>query len=357
MTKPVTASVTQTDAVIIGAGPVGLFQVFQLGLLGLHAHVIDSLPHPGGQPTELYPDKPIFDIPGIPVCTGQELTRNLLVQIAPFDATFHLGQVVTQLQVQPDGRFLIAPSQGTQLLAKTVFIAAGVGAFQPRSIKLDGLDEFLERQVFHRIHHPADLAGQRVLIVGDGEEAIDWALRLSDAGPGAAASVVLIHRRDAFKAPADKVAAMRERCAQNRMQFLAGQPIGLVKDADQLTHLKVLASDGVTRLVEVDRLLVLLGLSPKLGPITEWGLDIERKQVLVDTEKFSTSVPGVFAVGDINTYPGKKKLILCGFHEATLAAYAAVNLIHPHQPVLLQYTTTSPQLHQRLGVRTPVQPD
>ena len=357
MTELMTASVTQTDAVIIGAGPVGLFQVFQLGLLGLHAHVIDSLPHPGGQPAELYADKPIFDIPGIPVCTGQQLTHNLLAQIAPFRATFHWEQVVTELQPQPDGRFLVSTSQGTRLLAKTVFIAAGVGAFQPRSIKLDGMEPFLNRQVFHRIHDAADLAGQQVLIVGDGEDAIDWALRLSDAGPGAAASVVLIHRRDAFKAPPDKVAAMRERCAQNRMQFLAGQPVGAVTDAHQLTHLKVLGSDGITRQVAVDRLLILLGLSPKLGPVTEWGLDIERKQLVVDTEKFSTSVPGIFAVGDINTYPGKKKLILCGFHEATLAAYAAAHIIHPDQPVLLQYTTTSPQLHKRLGVNLHLQSD
>lgn len=357
MTEPVAASVTQTDAVIIGAGPVGLFQVFQLGLLGFDAHVIDSLPHPGGQPTELYPDKPIFDIPGIPVCTGQQLTENLLAQITPFRATFHLEQVVTELQPQPDGRFLVSTSQGTQLMAKTVFIAAGVGAFQPRSIKLDGLEAFHERQVFHRAQHAAHMAGQQVVIVGDGEDAIDCALHLSESGPQAAASVVLIHRRDAFKAPAAKIEAMRERCARHRMQFLAGQPVGMATEGDRLTHLKVTASDGVTRMVAVDSLLVLLGLSPRLGPVTHWGLDIERKQLVVDTEKFSTSVRGIFAVGDINTYPGKKKLILCGFHEATLAAYAAASIMQPDQAVLLQYTTTSPQLHQRLGVKLPVLPD
>lgn len=345
----------ETDAVIVGAGPVGLFQVFELGLLEIKAHVIDSLAYPGGQPIELYPDKPIYDIPAIPVCTGKELTDALLKQIEPFGATFHLGQTVSVVQKQEDGRFFVQTSKGTQFLTKTIFIAGGVGAFEPRLLKVDGLDKFQDSQLFYRVRNPADFAGKNLVIVGGGDSALDWTLNFTAEGPNKAESVILIHRRDGFKAAPASVAKMHELCEQYEMQFIVGQVTGYEEKDGRLTGAKVTGSDGVTRVVPLDVLLVFFGLSPKLGPIADWGLDIERKQLVVDTEKFSTSVPGIFAVGDINTYPGKKKLILSGFHECALAAFAAAPIIFPEKgKIHLQYTTTSPKLHKVLGVETPV---
>jgi len=343
----------ETDAVIVGAGPVGLFQVFELGLLEIKAHVIDSLAYPGGQCVELYPDKPIYDIPAVPVCTGQELTDNLLKQIEPFGATFHFGQEVTTVQKQDDGRFFVETSRGTRFLTKTIFIAAGVGAFQPRTLKLDGLEKF-DDQVQYRVKNPADFAGKNLVIVGGGDSALDWTLHFAQPGPHKAESVILIHRRDGFKAAPASVARMRELCDAYEMQFIVGQITGYEEKNGRLSGAKVTGSDGVTRVVPLDTLLVFFGLSPKLGPIAEWGLDIERKQVKVDTEKFATNTPGIFAVGDINTYPGKKKLILSGFHECALAAFAAAPFIFPDKKIHLQYTTTSPKLHKVLGVESPV---
>ena len=344
----------ETDAVIVGAGPVGLFQVFELGLLEIKAHVIDSLAYPGGQPVELYPDKPIYDIPAIPVCTGQELTDSLLKQIEPFGATFHLGQEVVAVDKQADGRFFVETSKGTRFLTKTIFIAAGVGAFQPRLLKVDGLDQFDGSQLFYRVKNPADYAGKNLVIVGGGDSALDWALNFAAEGPNKAESVILIHRRDGFKAAPASVAKMKELCDAYEMQFIVGQVTGFEARDGQLVGVKVTGADGVTRVVPLDVLLVFFGLSPKLGPIAEWGLEIERKQLVVDTEKFSTSIPGIFAVGDINTYPGKKKLILSGFHECALAAFGAMPIISPDKKVFLQYTTTSPKLHKVLGVESPV---
>jgi thioredoxin reductase (NADPH) len=345
----------ETDAVVVGAGPVGLFQVFQLGLLEIKAHVIDSLPQPGGQPVELYPDKPIYDIPGILVCTGQELADRLLEQIKPFGATFHLGQEVSTVQQQEDGRFFVATASGTRFLTKTLFIAAGVGAFQPRKFKLDGLDAFEGSQVFHHVLNAADFAGKHLVIAGGGDSALDWAVEYARSdNPHRAASVTLLHRRDGFQAAPASVARMRELCEHQAMRFVVGQPSGIeTSESGQLIALKVTDPDDVTHRVPLDALLVFLGLSPKLGPIADWGLDIERKQLVVDTEKFATSVPGIFAVGDINTYPGKKKLILCGFHECALAAFGAATIVFPERAVHLQYTTTSPRLHQLLGVESP----
>jgi thioredoxin reductase (NADPH) len=344
----------ETDAVVIGAGPVGLFQVFELGLLEVKAHVIDSLGYPGGQCVELYPDKPIYDIPAVPVCTGQELTDNLLKQIEPFGATFHFGQEVTTVQKQEDGRFFVETSKGTRLLTKTLFIAAGVGAFQPRTLKVDGLDKFEGTQLHYRVRNPADFAGKNLVVVGGGDSALDWALNFAQKGPNRAESVILIHRRDGFKAAPASVARMHQLCDAHEMQFVIGQVTGYEENEGRLTGLKVTGSDAVTRVVPLDVLLVFFGLSPKLGPIAEWGLDIERKQLKVDTEKFATSTPGIFAVGDINTYPGKKKLTLSGFHECALAAFGAAPLIFPDKKIQLQYTTTSPKLHQVLGVESPV---
>ena len=344
----------ETDAVIVGAGPVGLFQVFELGLLEINAHIIDSLAYPGGQCIELYPDKPIYDIPAVPVCTGSELTDNLLKQIEPFGATFHLGQEVTVVQAQADGRSFVETSRGTRLLAKTIFIAGGVGSFQPRLLKVDGLEKYQDSQVFYRVKNPAQFAGRNLVIVGGGDSALDWSLNFAQKGPNQAESVILLHRRDGFKAARASVARMRELCGSLQMQFIVGQATGIEERDGKLTGLKVTGSDAVSRLVPLDMLLVFFGLSPKLGPIADWGLDLERKQVVVNTETFETNVPGIFAVGDVNTYPGKKKLILSGFHEAALTAFGAAPYVFPDKRIQLQYTTTSPKLHKVLGVETPV---
>ncbi len=342
-------SPTHADAVIIGAGPVGLFQVFELGLLEIKAHVIDALPEAGGQCIELYPDKPIYDIPAIPVCTGRELVDNLIKQIKPFEPQFHLGQEVTCLERQTDGRFLISTSQDQHFLAKTVFIAAGVGAFQPRLLNLDGIEAYVGKQVFYHVKDPAQFTNQQIVICGGGDSALDWALYFADK----AASVTLIHRRDDFKATPKSIAKMRELVSQEKMQLLIGQITGYETQDDQITEVAVSDIEGNIHKIVVDNLLIFFGLSPKLGPIADWGLDIDRKQIAVDTEKFQTSIPGIYAVGDINIYPGKKKLILSGFHEAALAAFAAAAYLNPEKPIQLQYTTTSTKLHKALGVQSP----
>ena len=336
----------ETDAVIIGAGPVGLFQVFELGLLEIKAHVIDSLPEVGGQCIELYPDKPIYDIPAIPVCTGRQLASNLLKQIDPFAPQFHLNQEVSTLEKQADGRFLIGASQNQRFLSKTVFIAAGVGAFQPRTLNLEGIEAFVDKQVFYRVRDPEQFAGKKIVICGGGDSALDWALHFV----GKAASVTLIHRRDDFKATPQSVAKMRALCAAGEMQLLIGQTTGFESSNGSLTDIAVTNIDGEVHVIALDALLLFYGLSPKLGPIADWGLDIDRKQIAVDTACFQTSTPGIYAVGDINIYPGKKKLILSGFHEAALAAFAAAAYLAPEKQIQLQYTTTSPKLHKALGV-------
>ena len=340
----------ETDALIVGAGPVGLFQVFELGLLEIKAHVIDSLPVVGGQCVELYPDKPIYDIPAVPVCTGQELTDNLLKQIEPFGPTFHLGQEVSVVERRDDGRFNVETSAGLRFISKTIFIAGGVGSFQARPLKVEGIDHFADKQLFYKVKDPARFHGKNLVICGGGDSALDWVLDLA----GKAESVVLVHRREEFRAAPASVAKMKALCDDYEMQLLIGQVTGFEAQGDQLSEIKVTGADGVTRRLPLDHLLVFFGLSPKLGPIAEWGLDIERRQLKVDTEKFETNIPGIFAVGDINTYPGKKKLILSGFHEAALAAFGAAPYIFPDKKIHMQYTTTSPKLHKILGVESPV---
>ncbi|NLC22964.1 NAD(P)/FAD-dependent oxidoreductase [Oxalobacter vibrioformis] len=340
----------EADAVIVGAGPVGLFQVFELGLLEIKAHVIDILPFVGGQCIELYPDKPIYDIPAVPVCTGVELTDNLMKQIEPFGPTFHLGQEVTQVNKREDGRFDVETSAGTRFISKTVFIAAGVGAFQPRTLKLNGIEQFEGSQLFYRVKDPEAFRGKNIVVCGGGDSALDWALSLVDV----AESVVLLHRREEFRAAPASVSKMQALCEDFMMQSLTGQITGFETLDGKLAEIRVTGLDGVTRRVPLDCLLVFYGLSPKLGPIEHWGLQIDRRQIVVDTEKFETNIPGIFAVGDINTYPGKKKLILSGFHETALASFAAAPYVFPEKKIHLQYTTTSPKLHKILGVDTPV---
>lgn len=340
----------ETDALVIGAGPVGLFQVFELGLQGIHAHVVDALPHAGGQCVELYGDKPIYDVPGLPVCSGRELIERLQQQIRPFAPDLHLGQEVSLLQAQPDGRYLVGSSSGHQWLARTVFIAGGVGAFQPKRLRLEGAEALEGRHLHHRLD-AIDLAGQRVIVLGGEAPAVAAAVEIADAGE--ALQVALLHRKDAFKAPADLLDRLQALRAAGRVQVEVGQPLALQQQEGRLLGLDVLDVTGQTRTVAADHLLVRLGLSPRLGAIADWGLALERKLLTVDTARFETSLPGVYAVGDINHYPGKRKLLVSGFHEATLAAFAAAERVFPGQPVHLQYTTTSPKLHERLGVPTP----
>ena len=336
----------ETDVVIVGAGPVGLFQVFELGLLGLKAHVVDAMPQLGGQCVELYPDKPIYDIPALPVCGARELIERLQQQISPFAPQFHLGQTVIELHAQADGRFGLVTSTGMRLRCGAVVIAAGLGAFEPRRLPLPEAAAFEGRTLHYLVRDAGALAGQEIVIAGGGDSALDWALALAET----AASVVLVHRSQKFKAAPASVARMHALCAEHRMQFLEGDIIGLDAEGSALQALRVRTRSGVTTRVEAQQLLVFWGLHPKLGPIADWGLSLEKHQLLVDTARFQTSIPGIYAVGDINTYPGKKKLILSGFHEAALAAFAIKEHLSPGEKVHLQYTTTSPLLHRRLHV-------
>ena len=342
-----------TDALIIGAGPVGIFQAFQLGLLDIKAHIVDALPYAGGQCIELYPDKPIYDIPGHARVTGRALVANLLQQVSPFTPEFHFNQLVSGLQQQLEGRYEITTSAGTVFLAKTVFLAAGVGAFQPKRLAVEGLDAHENRNVFYRFEAMSDFAGKRIAIVGGGEAAVQCACDIASQTSALAGKITLLHRRETLSASADLLVTFKTLCDSGALQFKVGQVTGFNEDAGLLTSLQIVDVNGDTSSLPMDALLVLQGLSPKLGPIATWGLDMERKQLPVDTEKFSTRLPGLFAVGDINTYPGKKKLILSGFHEAALAAFGAAEVIFPDRKILLQYTTASPKLHKLLGVASP----
>ncbi len=339
----------QADCVIIGAGPCGLFQVFELGLLGIKAHVIDALPKPGGQCAELYPDKPIYDIPAYPVIGAQELVDKLIMQIKPFSPAFHLGQQVSELKSLEGGGFHVKTSAGTEFRARSVIIAGGVGAFQPVLLKLDGLERYENTQLFYKVKDPAQHHGKHIVLLGGGDSALDWALALVER----AASMTLIHRSEKFRAQDASLGRMRALVAAGRMKFHAGYPLSYQETAGRLSGLKIKTVAGAELDLACDQLLVFFGLSPKLGPIADWGLSLNKHQINVDTEKFETSTPGIYAVGDINYYPGKKKLILSGFHEAALAAFAVKQRLNPGEKVHLQYTTTSGVMHQRLGVETP----
>lgn len=346
----------ETDVVIIGAGPVGLFQAFQLGLQEISCQVVDALPHAGGQCVELYADKPIYDVPGIPVCSGRELAERLLLQIAPFKVPLHLGRQVMGLERAADGRWQLQSSAGQVFLARAVVIAAGVGAFVPRRVVIDGLAAFEGRQVHYHQTAPARLLGQRVVVTGGDDAAIETALQLADSGH--CASVTLLHRNARFKAEPALEAALQQALANGRIGMALGQPAGIEtsEDGSRLLALEIATGDDSRERLELDALLPRLGLSPKLGPIADWGLALERKLLAVDPATQACSEPGIFAVGDICHYPGKRKLLLCGFHEATMAAFAISAWLRPEQRQLLQYTTTSPRLHELLGVAGSVRP-
>jgi thioredoxin reductase (NADPH) len=336
----------QTDVVIVGAGPCGLFQVFELGLLDLRAHVIDALPIIGGQCAELYPDKPIYDIPGFPTVGALELVERLLQQIKPFSPTFHLGQQVQEVKKLEDGSFHLVTSTGTEFNTKAVIIAGGVGAFQPVLLRLEGLEKYDDKQLFYRVKDPSLHHGKKVVVCGGGDSALDWALALADK----ASEITLVHRSAQFKAAPASVSRFKELADAGKARLILGNVLGFEEKEGLLSAVKITGIDQGKHVLEVDHILAFYGLSPKLGPIAEWGLTLNKHQIEVDTEKFQTSTPGIYAVGDINYYPGKKKLILSGFHEAALAAFAIKHQLFPGEKVHLQYTTTSPAMHKRLGV-------
>jgi thioredoxin reductase (NADPH) len=344
-----TAATIHTDAVIVGAGPVGLFQAFQLGLQDIRSHIIDALPHVGGQCVELYADKPIYDIPGIPVCTGRELVAQLQTQIKPFAPTFHLNQEVTEVERLGDGHISVRTSIGLHFVCKVLLIAAGVGAFQARKLSVDGAADLEGKRLHYRLTDATLFGDQDVVVLGGEETAIAAALKLTLSAK-TPRSVTLMHRRDVFTAEPVLLKAMRDAVANGTLQLHIGQPTALLSNSHQLQAIQTATPDGQTIERPAQHVFAFLGLSPKLGPIANWGLAIERKQLVVNTETFATDVSGIFAVGDINTYPGKKKLILCGFHEATLAAFGAAAIVHPTRKTLLQYTTTSTELHRLLGI-------
>ncbi len=340
-----TGAPIETDAVIIGAGPVGLFAVFELGLLDMKAHVVDILDKVGGQCAELYPEKPIYDIPGLPIVTGQELTDRLMEQIKPFSPTFHLGERIDALERLGEGRFRLVTDAGTQFVTKVVVVAAGGGSFTPKRPPLAGIEAYEGTSVFYSVRRIEDFRGKDVLIVGGGDSALDWVLNLQPV----ANRLTLLHRRDEFRGAPHSVERMRSLVADKKMDLRIGQVTTLHGEGGTLAAATVRAKEGEVR-VDCNRLLPFFGLTMKLGPVANWGLNLDENLIPVDTEKFQTSEAGIFAVGDINTYPGKLKLILSGFHEVALMAQAAYHIVYPGKKLLFQYTTSSSSLQKKLGV-------
>ena len=342
------SEIIKTDVVIVGAGPTGLFAVFELGLLDIKAHLIDILPKPGGQCAELYPEKPIYDIPGFPMVSGQGLVDNLMQQIEPFSPTFHYNEMVEGLEVlgTPEApAFRVRTDGGKVFETKAVIVAAGGGSFQPKRPPVANIETFENKSVFYAVRKMEDFRDRTVLIVGGGDSALDWTLNLHPI----AKRIILMHRRDDFRAAPHSVNAMRELVASKQMDLLIGQIAGLKGEDGQLSAVSVKTAEGVVD-VACDRMLPFFGLTMKLGPIADWGLNLHEQLVPVDTEKFETNAPGIFAIGDINTYPGKLKLILSGFHEEALAAQKVHRYVYPEKKLLFQYTTSSTNLQKKLGV-------
>jgi thioredoxin reductase (NADPH) len=339
----------RTDVVIIGAGPVGLFAVFELGLLDIKAHLIDILPKIGGQCAELYPEKPIYDIPGFPIVNGMELIDNLMKQIEPFHPTFHLSQMVTGVESTGTANapsFRVTTDAETVFECKVVIVAAGGGSFQPKKPPITGIEAYEEHSVFYAVRKMEQFRGRKILIVGGGDSALDWTLNLQPL----AGRVTLLHRRDDFRAAPHSVEQMRRLVAEGAMDLRIGQVTGLEGADGRLSGVTCKGNDGAPFHVDCDSMLPFFGLTMKLGPIADWGLNLHENLIPVDTEKFETSTPGIFAIGDINHYPGKLKLILSGFHEGALAAQRVHRYVYPEKKLLFQYTTSSTNLQKKLGV-------
>ncbi len=341
----ITSEVFKTDALIIGAGPVGLFAVFELGLLDIKAHVVDIFEKPGGQCSGLYPEKPIYDIPGLPRVTGQGLVDNLLEQIRPFAPTFELGVRVETLE-RIAGGFRLTTDIGGIIEAKVVVIAAGGGSFESKKPPLPGIEQYENKSVFYLVRSMEAFRGKNIVIAGGGDSALDWTLNLAPL----AKKLTLLHRRDAFRAAPDSVNKMKQLVAAKQIDFELGQLHALEGENGVLRKVVARRDDNSTFDLAADVLLPFFGLTIKLGPVGNWGLRLDADRIVVDTEKFETSERGVFAIGDVNYYPGKLKLILSGFHEAALMAQAAYKIIYPDKRLVFQYTTTSTSLHKKLGV-------
>jgi thioredoxin reductase (NADPH) len=335
----------KTDIVIIGAGPVGLFAVFELGLLDIKAHLIDILDKVGGQCAELYPEKPIYDIPGIPYITGHGLTDALMEQIKPFNPTFHLGEMVAKVEKLGDAQFRVTTDGDKVFECKCVAIAAGGGSFQPKRPPIQGIEPYEDKSVFYAVRKMENFRGKRLIVVGGGDSALDWTLNLQPL----AKRLTLVHRRDEFRGAPDSVNKMRALVASGGMDLKIGQVTELEGADGQLTAASVKGKETVER-IECDALLPFFGLTMKLGPVADWGLKMADELIPADTGTFETNIPGIFAIGDINTYPGKLKLILSGFHEAALMAQKAHHYVHPDKRLVFQYTTSSTSLQKKLGV-------
>ncbi len=336
----------KTDVLIIGAGPVGLFAVFELGLLDIKAHLVDILDKVGGQCAELYPEKPIYDIPAVPFITGQGLTDALMAQIKPFNPTFHLGEMVTTMENIGDPVFRVTTDRGKVFEVKAVVIAAGGGSFQPKRPPISGIEPYEGKSVHYAVRKMDMFCDKRLLIVGGGDSALDWTLNLQPI----AKRLTLVHRRDEFRGAPDNVNKMRALVAAGAMDLKIGQ-ISLLEGGDgQLSAAHIKAANGTVTRVDADAMLPFFGLTMKLGPVADWGLALEDELIPVDTATFETSKPGLFAIGDINTYPGKLKLILSGFHEAALLAQRVHHYVHPEKRLVFQYTTSSTSLQKKLGV-------
>jgi thioredoxin reductase (NADPH) len=338
------AAAAETDVVIVGAGPCGLFAVFELGLLDLDCHLIDILDRPGGQCTELYPEKPIYDIPGLPQTSAQGLVDNLMQQIRPFKPVFHFGEMVTALE-RTDSGFRILTDAGTAIDCKVVVIAAGGGSFQPKRPPIPGIEKYEGKSVFYAVRKMEDFRGHEIVVVGGGDSALDWTLNLQPL----AKSLALVHRRPEFRAAPDSVNKMHKLKESGLIRFQQGQVMELKGSGGELQAVVVKGPDGEHELA-CSRLLPFFGLTMRLGPVAEWGIDLHENRIAVDTEKFESSDPGIFAVGDISWYPGKLKLILCGFHEAALMSQAAKRIVDPDERIVFQYTTSSTSLQKKLGV-------
>ncbi len=336
-----------TDVVIVGAGPVGLFAVFELGLLGLKAELVDILDKPGGQCAELYPEKPIYDIPAYPVISGQELTNRLLEQIHPFEPGMHLGQMVTGYARDEEGMWVVTTDAGMRLRAPVIVIAAGGGSFVPKKPPIPGIEAYEETSVFYAVRRMEAFRGQSLVIVGGGDSALDWTLNLHPI----ARHITLIHRRDQFRAAPDSVSKMKVLAEAGAIDLRFGQVKALEGEEGKLTAIHYVDAEKQEYRIPCDALLPFFGLTMKLGPVADFGLELQDGCLIrVNTEKFETSQPGVFAIGDINWYPGKLKLILSGFHEAALMAQAAFRYCRPDEKLRFQYTTSSTELQQKLGV-------